>query len=104
VKARIGQLRERLGEIGQLSTDQIPRDRVGLGSAVTLLDLDTQNEVAYELVVPELVDLERGLISVSSPVGKSLVGLREGDSVTVTIPAGRKRYELLTLRTIHDQG
>ncbi len=101
VKARIGQLRERLAAVSSINLAQLPTDRVGLGSTVALLDLDSDDEVRYELVFPELADLSAGLISVASPVGKSLLGLREGDEVTVAIPAGRKRFEIVSLRTIH---
>jgi len=102
VKARVVELRERLAELSLIRSDQIPKDRVGLGSAVTLLDLDTDAEVRYELVVPELTDLSKGLISVASPIGKSLLGLREGDDVTIAIPSGSRRFEVLAFRTIHD--
>jgi transcription elongation factor GreA len=74
---------------------------VGLGSTVLLLDLDSGTEVRYELVVPEIADSERGLISVASPVGKSLLGRREGDSVTIQIPSGSRRFDVLELVTIH---
>jgi transcription elongation factor GreA len=103
VKTRVRELRTRLGELAMVQMDQIPRDKVGLGSVVTLLDLDTDTEVVYELVVPELSDLTKGLISVASPIGKGILGGGEGDELEVVIPAGTKRYELLKFRTIHDR-
>lgn len=102
VKARIGQLRERLGELSSMPLDRIPRDRVGLGSRVTLLDEDRDEEVTYRLVIPEVADLEKGLISVASPIGQSLMGKREGDDVVARIPAGTRRFEVLEITTIHD--
>lgn len=101
VKARIGQLRERLATISSIHLSQIPRDRVGLGSRVLLEDLDNGEEVRYELVFPEMANLETGLISIASPIGKGLVGLREGDVAKVAIPSGRKRFEVVELETIH---
>lgn len=101
VKARIGQLRERLASLHTLNLNQLPLDRVGLGSKVTLLDLDTDAEVAYELVFPEVADLEKGLISVASPIGKSLLNRQEGDEVTIRTPSGERRFELLELVTAH---
>lgn len=103
VKTRVAELRTRLGELNLISADQIPRDRVGLGSVVTLLDLDTDEEVVYELVVPELSDLAKGLISVASPIGKGILGKAQGEELEVAIPSGKKRYELLEFRTIHDR-
>jgi transcription elongation factor GreA len=102
VRARISQLRTRLSELSSTNLDSIPRDRVGLGSTVKVLDLDTDAETTYRLVVPEVADLERGLISVASPIGQSLMGGEEGDEVEATIPAGTRRLEILELRTIHD--
>lgn len=103
VKARIGQLRERLGALNTLNLDRLPHDRVGLGSKVTLLDLDNDAEVKYELVFPEVADLEQGLISIASPIGKSLLNRQEGDEVTIRTPNGEKRFELLTLVTVHGE-
>jgi transcription elongation factor GreA len=101
VKARIGQLRERLGALHTLNLDRLPHDRAGLGSRVTLLDLDNGAQVEYELVFPEVADLKQGLISVASPIGKSLLNKREGDEVTIQTPKGERRFELLALVTVH---
>ncbi len=101
VRARISQLRERLGALNSINLDQIPRDRAGLGSCVKLLDLDNDREVDYELVVPEMANPEKGLLSIASPIGKSLVGKREEDEITIETPAGRKNFEMLELVTIH---
>ena len=103
VKARIGQLRTRLGELSMMTLDRVPRDSVGMGSTVTLLDLDLDLEITYELVIPELADLERGLVSIASPIGQGLIGRKLGDTTVIAIPAGKKRFEVLELRTIHDR-
>jgi transcription elongation factor GreA len=102
VRARISQLRERLGTLNSLNLNRIPRDKAGLGSTVILLDLDTEAEITYQLVFPEVADLERGLISIASPIGRSLMGCGEGDEIRVEIPSGSRRFELVELRTIHD--
>jgi len=103
VKARIGQLRVRLTELGMINMAQVPRDRAGLGSCLTVHDLDQDVEITWELVVPEVADLERGLISIASPIGRGLVGKRPGEEVVVDIPSGRRRFEVLQLRTVHDK-
>ena len=103
VRARISQLRERLGSINSLNMNQIPRDKAGLGSKVELLDLDSDEEIRYQLVFPEVADLENGLISIASPIGRSIMGRKEGDTVRVKIPSGTRRFEILELRTAHDQ-
>ena len=103
VKARIGQLRVRLTELGMINMAQVPKDRAGLGSCLTVHDLDQDVEITWELVVPEVADLERGLISIASPIGRGLVGKRPGEEVVVDIPSGRRRFEVLQLRTVHDK-
>ena len=103
VKARIGQLRIRLGELNSLSLDRIPQGKVGIGSTVLLLEVDKDEEIKFELVFPEAADSEKGLISVASPIGKGLIGKEEGDEVTVQIPAGSRTFEILELTTIHDK-
>jgi transcription elongation factor GreA len=103
VKARIGQLRSRLSELGSVNLAKIPRDRVSLGSRVELLDLDTDEEILYELVVPELAESGNGLISVASPIGRGLMGKKVGDEVVIRIPSGTKQFEILDLSTVHDR-
>ncbi len=102
VSARIGQLQRRLSEIGTMNMDRIPKDRVGLGSTIVLLDLDGDVDITYQLVIPEIADLEKGLISAASPIGRGLLGKQEGETVVIEIPAGKKRFDIVELKTIHD--
>jgi transcription elongation factor GreA len=103
VRARIGQLRTRLSELGTMNLDRIPRDRAGLGSTIVIIDLGIDEEVTYELVIPEMADLDRGLVSIASPIGRGLVGRKAGDTVAIDVPSGKKRFEILELKTIHDK-
>ncbi len=103
MRARIGQLRERLASLNSINLTQLPRDQVGIGSKVTLLDLDSDAELTYELVFPEMADLQQGLLSLASPIGRGLLGRREGDTVTVAIPTGTRRFEVLELHTLHEE-
>jgi transcription elongation factor GreA len=103
VRARIGQLQTRLTELGSFSIDHVPKDRVGIGSKVTLLDVDLEQEITYELVFPELADHANGLISVASPIGKGLIGRKDGDVVTIRIPSGEKKFEILEFRSLHEK-
>ena len=102
VRARIGQLQRRLSEIGTMNMDRIPKDRIGLGSTIALLDLDGDVEITYQLVIPEMADLEKGLISAASPIGRGLLGKKDGETVVITVPSGKKRFDILTIKTIHD--
>jgi transcription elongation factor GreA len=102
VEARLGQLTKRLGELAMVNVSKIPRDRVGLGSSVVVLDLGKDEEIAYRLVTSEESDVAKGLISTSSPIGKSLLGKEVGDVVRIQIPGGTREMEILKLTTIHD--
>ena len=103
VRARIGQLRERLGALSAIDLSQVPRDRAAMGSTLELLDLDTDKEITYQLVFPEVADHEKGMLSIASPIGKALVGSQEGDEVEVSIPSGARHFEVLSLKTIYDE-
>jgi transcription elongation factor GreA len=103
VKARITQLRQRLREVASIDLSRVPRDRVAYGSTVVLYDAERDEEVTYRLVTPEESDPQGGLISTTSPVGRSLMGKEEGDEVLVRTPAGARNFEIRKLMTLHDK-
>lgn len=103
VKARIGQLKRRLSDLASFNYDAIPKDKVGLGSTVRLLDLGSDTEVTYTLVMNDDADSQPGRITVGSPIGRGLMGRSVGDEVSIQIPAGTKRFEITALRTIHEE-
>ncbi len=102
VNARLGQLQKRLADFSMIDLDKIPRDRVGLGSRVVVLDTKTNSEIKYELVTSEEADAPRGKISTASPIGKALIGKEVGDTVKMQTPGGVKELEILELATIHE--
>lgn len=102
VDARLGQLRTRLRELSMVDMTKIPKDRVGLGSRVVLHDLQKDANLTYKLVTSEEADVNKGLISTSSPIGRGLLGKRVGDEVKIPIPGGMREVEILELTTIHD--
>ena len=102
LQARTAQLHRRLAALNMVNLDRIPRDRVGLGSVVTVVP-EGGEETVFELVVPEDADPTIGRISPSSPIGKCLLGHGEGDSVEVRVPSGVRTYEIRKLVTMHDQ-
>ena len=103
VKARIVELRQRISEIASIDLNRIPKDRAGYGSVLNLYDAERDEEVTYRLVTPEESDPQKGLISTTSPVGKSLMGKEEGDEVVVRTPAGARTFEIRRLTTLHDE-
>lgn len=102
VNARLGQLQARLRELSMIDPSRIPRDKVGLGSTVVVMDLDKGEEMTYKLVTSEEADVANGRISTSSPIGRGLVGKKVGDTVRIQIPGGARELEILQLSTIHD--
>jgi transcription elongation factor GreA len=102
VNMRLGQLRARLRELSMVDMARIPRDKVGLGSKVTVLDIDKDEEITYSLVTSEEADVASGRISTTSPIGRGLIGKQVGDSVKVQIPGGVREMEIIQLITIHD--
>jgi transcription elongation factor GreA len=103
VSARLGQLKKRLGDLGMLNLNNIPADRAGYGSRVWVLDTKKSIEIEYKLVSTEEADVAQGLISTTSPIGKALLGKNVGDEVKVQTPAGIKEFEIIRLKTIHDE-
>jgi transcription elongation factor GreA len=102
VSARLGQLKKRLGDLGMLNLNNIPADRAGYGSRVWVLDTKKSVEIEYKLVSTEEADVTLGLISTTSPIGKALLGKNVGDEVKVQTPAGVKEFEVIRLKTIHE--
>jgi transcription elongation factor GreA len=103
VKARISELRQRLSEVASIDLSKVPHGRAAYGSTLVLYDGEKEEEVTYRLVTPEESDPQNGLISTTSPVGRSLMGKEEGDEVTVRTPAGARSFEIRRLTTLHDQ-
>lgn len=102
-QAKLVALEKRISEIASLDITRLPKDKAAYGSLLTLLDLDSDKEVTYKLVLPEELGSAQENLSISSPIGSALVGLKEGDEVKIRIPAGTKRFEVLSLVTIHGQ-
>ena len=102
VESRISLLKKRVSEISLMNLDKLPHDRVGFGSTVHL-KAGNGDTVVYQLVMPEDADVEHGLISTASPIGRALLNKEEGDEVTVSAPNGSRKFELVKLLTIHDE-
>lgn len=102
VKARVRQLGQRLAQLSMVNMNNIPKDKVGLGSTVKVFDNDKNEEVEYNLVTSEESDVASGKISTTSPIGRALLNKKVGDTATVVTPNGKRELEILRLSTIHD--
>ena len=103
VRARVAQLKERIGQLQTINLSQLPRDRAAFGSLLKVEDLDEGKELEYELVLAEDGDPAKGKISVQSPIGRALMGKQPGDEVLVRTPGGERVFEVLELSTFHDR-
>lgn len=101
VQARLGQLHQRLNQLGQLANHEAPQDRVGLGSRVTVLDLETNETDTYMVVLAEMMDIDAGHISLASPLGRALKDGKVGDEITLRLPTRSRALRIVDLVTIH---
>jgi len=102
VKARLRQLGKRMADLSLINMDNIPKDKIGLGSTVRVYDNSKDEEVEYKLVTSEESDVTTGRISTSSPIGRALLNKKVGDTAQVVTPNGKRELEILSLTTIHE--
>ena len=102
VEARISMLQKRVSEIHLLNIDRIPADRAGFGSTLHVTE-GNGDKLVFQLVMPEDADATKGLISTTSPIGRSLLNKEPGDTVKVVTPGGVREFEIDRLYTIHDE-
>ena len=100
LQARFAQIQKRLADLSRIDVAGVPKDRAGLGSEVTVENLESGEEILYTLVIPELADGNKSFVSMASPVGKALMNRRVGDTVTITIPRGTLEYEVRRIVTL----
>lgn len=103
VRARLGQLKKRMGDLSLINMANIPKDRAAIGSTIVVYDSTKDEEIEYKLVTSEESDVTKGLISTTSPIGRALMGKKVGDTSTVITPNGARELEVLKLTTIHDE-
>jgi transcription elongation factor GreA len=102
VRARLSQLRERLSKLSSIDLTQIPHDTAGLGSTVVVEDQKSGLEETYHLVFGDAVDFEEGHVTMSSPIGRALLGKSVGEVAYLRLPTMVRQLKVTELRTIHD--
>ena len=96
-RKEIAKLELTLSRVHILEDRDVPNDKVYILSLVTLKDLKSKRTLKYRLVSPEEANFEQNKISVTSPIGKGMIGKKVGDEVTITVPAGQLSYEILEI-------
>ncbi|MCU0558910.1 MAG: transcription elongation factor GreA [Desulfobacterales bacterium] len=97
IEGRIGELEYKLGHLQVIDPVNLPKDRVVFGSRVLLGNLETGEDVKYQLVGPDESDVGNGRISVVSPLGKAMLGRKPGDELTIEVPGGKRSYEVIEI-------
>ncbi len=97
VESRVNELAFKLNNADVIDPEKLPKDRAVFASRVLLENIDTGEDVEYMLVGPEESDIDKGLISIASPLGKALVGRKPGDEITLQAPGGKRVYELVEI-------
>jgi transcription elongation factor GreA len=98
IEGRLAEIEDKLSRAEIIDVSKLSGDTVRFGATVTLVDEDTDQESTYQIVGVDEADLEKGLISVSSPLARALIGKGQGENVEVAAPAGPKAYEILKVR------
>jgi|SRR5690606_32142620 len=100
VQARLNHLTRRMQELSKIDLTEIPIDRVGFGSRVTVRDLRTREDETYTLVFGDYIDIDTGQISMASPLGQTLLGQSVGDEVSLQLPRGARNLRITALTTL----
>jgi transcription elongation factor GreA len=94
VEGRIQELNDKIARAQVIDPATIKSDKIVFGARVTLFDIDTEKEVTYQIVGEDEADIKEGKISITSPVGKALIGHTVDEEVRVVVPSGVKVYEV----------
>jgi len=97
IDARIRELEYKLGNADIIDPETLPKDKAVFASKVILENIETGEDVKYQLVGPDESDIEQGRISVASPLGKAMIGRKPGDEITLQAPGGQRVYELIEI-------
>ena len=97
IEGRIGELKGRLRCADVIDCTKVNCDRAVFGTVVTLLDLDKEKKVTYQLLGPGEADSDLGSISIKSPIGSAILGCEVGEKITITVPRGDRNLEVLEI-------
>ncbi|MDX9786628.1 MAG: transcription elongation factor GreA [Desulfobacterales bacterium] len=97
IEGRIAELSFKINNADIIDPSNLPKDKAVFASTVLLANVDTEENVEYQLVGPDESDIKKGRISVSSPLGRALLGKKPGDEITLAAPGGKRCYELIEI-------
>lgn len=103
VQARLGQLTQRLSKLSSIDESQIATDAVGMGSRVVVEDQETKDRETYHMIFGDAEDFDEGQVTMSSPIGRALLGKKVGEITALQLPTRIRKLKVLELSTIHDE-
>ena len=98
LEGRIGELEHKIAHAEIIDTRKLDNSRAMFGSRVLLENIDTGEDVEYQLVGPDESNIQKGKISISSPLGRAMMGKKPGDELTLQAPGGMRSYEVIEIR------
>lgn len=98
IEGRIKELNDKIARAEVINPATLNSDKIVFGASVTLFDVDSENEVMYRIVGEDEADLKHGKISVTSPVGRALIGHRVDEEVRIKVPSGLKTFEIVDIQ------
>jgi transcription elongation factor GreA len=98
IEGRVAELEDKIARAEVIDVSKLSGKAIKFGAKVTLADEDTEEESTYQIVGAEEADVDKGRLSVTSPLARALIGKQTGDSIEVTTPRGSKAYEIIRVR------
>jgi transcription elongation factor GreA len=96
IEGRIAEVQGKIANSEVVDPSTMTSDKIVFGATVTLLDVDTEEELVYQIVGEDEADVKRGKISVFSPLARSMIGKKDGDVIELRSPKGEKEYEVVS--------
>ena len=103
VEVRLGHLTRRMTDLSKIDLSDLSYDRVGFGSRVKIRDVELAEDFTFTITAGDFIDLDGGQVSLESPIGRGLLGVKEGEDVTIQLPAGQRLYKVLAVSTLPQQ-
>ena len=103
VEVRLDHLTMRMTELSKIDLTDLAYDRVGFGSRVKIHDMESEEDFIFTITAGDFIDLDAGQVSLESPIGRGLLGVKEGEDVTIQLPAGQRLYKVLAVSTLPQQ-
>ncbi len=94
IEGRVAELEDKLARAEVIDITKLDGANVKFGATVTLIDVETEKESTYKIVGVDEADVSKGMVSITSPIARALIGKEEGDEAEVAAPGGARAYEI----------